>query len=621
MPGIHRRGLLKSAAVALAQSAILRGLPSMAAAARVQAPKTLRRVRPADPAWPKPDSWHKLNEAVGGNLVPVQALFAPCVAEEKNTACQDVLGNFRNPFYVGDQPGGTQISGWLDAWTPQASVYAVKARTTSDVAAAMNFVRENNLRLAVKGTGHSYQGTSSAPDSLLIWTRAMNGVTLHEKFVPRGCEGRVAPLPAVTAEAGAVWIDLYHAVTTQAGRYVQGGGCADTGVAGLVQSGGFGSFSKGFGTAASGLLEAEIVTADGATRIVNVCTNADLFWAIKGGGGGTWGVVTKLTLRTHELPQYFGAAWGTVKAKSDEAFRTLIARFVEFYTANLCNPNWGEQIALAPGNTLNISMVCQGVDNEQAKGVWAPFFDWVRSAPRAYAVTDNLGARATDARHWWEIAGNPSMNPDRRAGAPSWRGWWKGDSDQVGAFIHGYDSLWLPALLLQPEQRPRLAAALFAASRYKKVQLHFNKGLAGASPETIVAARDTATNPQMCYAFALAIIADGEAPAYPGEPRASAEMGAARKDAHDIELATAELRKIAPSAGSYVSESNYFNPSWQRAFWGVNYRRLYLAKQKYDPEGFFIVHHGVGSEDWSADGFAHLEADPNARLEDVLQPR
>ena len=125
----------------------------------------------------------------------------------------------------------------------------------------------------------------------------------------------------------------------------------------------------------------------------------------------------------------------------------------------------------------------------------------------------------------------------------------------------------------------------------------------------------------MCYAFALAIIADGEAPAYPGEPRASAEMGAARKDAHDIVLATAELRKIAPSAGSYVSESNYFNPSWQRAFWGVNYRRLYLAKQKYDPEGFFIVHHGVGSEDWSADGFTHLEADPNARLEDVLQPR
>ena len=69
----------------------------------------------------------------------------------------------------------------------------------------------------------------------------MNKVTLHDAFTPRGCEGTIAPSPAVTAEAGAVWIDLYHAVTSEAGRYVQGGGCADVGVAGLIQSGGFGS--------------------------------------------------------------------------------------------------------------------------------------------------------------------------------------------------------------------------------------------------------------------------------------------------------------------------------------------------------------------------------------------
>ena len=83
---------------------------------------------------------------------------------------------------------------------------------------------------------------------------------------------------------------------------MQGGGCGTVGVAGLVSGGGFGSFSKNFGTAAAGLLEAEIVTADGAVRIVNACTNPDLFWALKGGGGGSFGVVTRLTLRTRELP-------------------------------------------------------------------------------------------------------------------------------------------------------------------------------------------------------------------------------------------------------------------------------------------------------------------------------
>lgn len=614
MDGIRRRSLLKSAAAFLAQCGTWHALPSWAVAPANEKPNPLHRIRPGDPAWPKPESWRKLNELVGGNLIPVQPLFAPCAAGEQNAACQAVRANVRNPFWLGDQPGGTQVSGWLDAWTPQPSVYAVRARNTADVVAAVNFARQNGLRLAVKGTGHSYQGTSSAPDSLLIWTHAMNAVTLHDNFVPQGCEGRVAPSPAVTAEAGAVWIDLYHAVTTEGGRYVQGGGCTDVGVAGLVQSGGFGNFSKGFGSAAANLLEAEIVTADGATRIANACTNMDLFWAIRGGGGGTWGVVTKLTLRTHDLPENFGAAWGTVKANSSDAFSKLVSRFVDFYAASLLNPHWGEQVAVSPDNTLDISVVCQGLDNDQVDQTWAPFFDWVRAAPRDYAITADLGARSVPARHWWDIDGNKSMNPDRRAGAPPWHGWWKGDSAQAGAFLHGYDSLWLPAFLLAPEHRSQVADALFAASRYKKVQLHFNKGLAGASLDVINSARATATNPQVCYAFALAIIADGEAPAFPGEPHATVDIAAARKDARAIDLASAELRKLVPTAGSYVSESNYFNPAWQHAFWGVNYKRLYFTKQKYDPEGYFIVHHGVGSENWSPDGFTKLPPGSNQPL-------
>ena len=76
------------------------------------------------------------------------------------------------------------------------------------------------------------------------------------------------------------------------------------GVAGLIQSGGFGSFSKAYGMAAAGLIEAEVVTADGAVRIANACTNPDLFWGLKGGGGGSLGVVTQLTLRTRDLPEF-----------------------------------------------------------------------------------------------------------------------------------------------------------------------------------------------------------------------------------------------------------------------------------------------------------------------------
>ncbi|MBV9723714.1 MAG: FAD-dependent oxidoreductase, partial [Gammaproteobacteria bacterium] len=286
---VDRRNVLKAMTAVVAMQEL--GLPALASV------RLIRRVRPGSLGWPDASAWRSLNDAVGGNLIEVNPLFGACQTEVQGAACQDTVQHIGNPFFIGDQPGGTQVSGWLDAWTPAASVYAVRVRGTAHVAAAVNFAREHNLRLVVKGTGHSYLGTSNAPDSLLICTRGMNEVVLHDAFTGQGCAGRVAPSPAVTAGAGAMWIDLYEAVTAKAGRYVQGGGCTDVGVAGLVQSGGFGSFSKGFGTVAASLLEAEIVTADGQVRIANACTNPDLYWALKGGGGGTWGVVTRVTLR------------------------------------------------------------------------------------------------------------------------------------------------------------------------------------------------------------------------------------------------------------------------------------------------------------------------------------
>ena len=87
------------------------------------------------------------------------------------------------------------------------------------------------------------------------------------------------------------------------------------------------------------------------------------------------------------------------------------------------------------------------------------------------------------------------------------------------------------------------------------------------------------------------------------------DLARARSDANTIAQATAELRKLAPNPGSYVSESDFFEKDWQHAFWGENYPRLRAVKAKYDPDGLFFVHHGVGSEEWSDDGFERPAAD------------
>ena len=594
---MNRRDLLKATFAAsflpLALSPVGRLLASTGGS-------LLRRARPGDRAWPTPATWDALKQRVGGRLLKLQSPFAP---DAPAAAKAEALQQLKNPFYLGDQPALTQTSGWADAWTSRPSACAVAAESAADVAAAVNFARDHHLRLVVKGGGHSYQGTSDAPDSLLIWTRRMNQIQLHDAFVPEGCS--VSPQPAVSIGAGAMWIDAYDAVTTKGGRYVQGGGCTTVGVAGLVQSGGFGSFSKHYGTAAAGLIEAEVVTADGQVRIANACTNPDLYWGLKGGGGGSLGVVTRLTLRTRELPAFFGAVLGSIEASTDAAYRALIAKAIAFYRSDLFNPHWGEQMRFG-GRKLHLSMLCHGLDQAQMEKVWAPFLAWVK-ANAEYRYAEAVKIFALPAQHMWDADFMRQHVPgvmvaDDRPGAPKHHAYWAMNVEETGWFLHGYQSAWLPASLLRGERQAALVDALFDAAREWGVGLHFNKGLAGAPAAEIAAAKNTATNPQVLDAFALAIIAGAGAPAFPGMP--GPDLAEARRGATGIGKAMAALRKIAPNAGAYVSESDYFQRDWQTAFWGTNYPKLLAVKHRYDPHGLFFVHHGVGSERWSEDGFA-----------------
>jgi hypothetical protein len=166
----------------------------------------------------------------------------------------------------------------------------------------------------------------------------------------------------------------------------------------------------------------------------------------------------------------------------------------------------------------------------------------------------------------------------------------------VGQFLHGYRSAWLPAVLLETGQQPRLAEALFASTRHWAVAWHFNKGLAGAPADAVAAARDTAMNPAVVDAFALAICASAGPPAFAGMPGPEPDLAAARRQGRAVGRAMDELLKVAPQAGSYVAESDFFESTWQQSFWGPNYPRLAEVKRKYDPMGLFVVHHGVGSE-------------------------
>jgi hypothetical protein len=425
----------------------------------------------------------------------------------------------------------------------------------------------------------------------MIWTRGLDSIEVHDQFIPAGT--RVPAVPAVSVGAGCVWGKVYDVVTRQHGRYVQGGGCTTVGVAGLVLGGGFGNFSKRYGLAAASLLEAEVVTADGQIRIVNASQEPDLFWALKGGGGGSFGVVTRLTLATHDLPDTFGAIHFEIEALSDAAFRRLIRQFLSHYGAKLCNPHWGEQIVISPHRKLIGEMVFQGLEPDHARAHWSDFMDFAGSDPGAFQINDPLQVVTAPARLFWDAANMNRLIPGVMTTDGSSGFWWTGDGHQVGQMHFGMESLWLPHRLLSCNTEGALADALFEASRFSPVSLQFNKGLAGCDALTRRASAATAVNPDALDAFCLALISSSGEPCYPGQKRQT-DLLDARRQADTVKRAMQMLRAVSPNAGCYIYESDYHLGDAPDRFWGSHRDRLREIKQQYDPSNLFEVHNGIG---------------------------
>lgn len=572
--------------------------------------KTPCRCLPNQPCWPSKQAWNTLSKQLKGKLIQPKSVLSACKRDPKSSACATELKNIKNPFYLQTTPAGSESQGWFKAWHYQNSTYAAEVTSAADVAAAVNFARKYNLRIAIKGAGHDYLGRNMAPHSLLIWTHKMRDITYDKSFIPTGCNTKKPGVKALTVGAGTRWLEAYTAATTKHGRYVQGGGCASVGAAGgFTQGGGFGSWSKKFGSGAGGMLQATVVTADGKVLVANRCQNQDIFWALRGGGGGTFGVVTKMTLLARPLPKTFGVLQGKITANSDTAYKELIAHFLGFFRDKLNNPHWGEQITFNKTNTITLFMMYQGLSKQQVQHVWQPLKNWLSQSPKKFAFKFTI--LPIPGRMMWDYAYLHKHYPqfvtlNTSANARPKEFWWTPNSGEVYKYWYSYTSWWLPQSLFATKNIAATTELFFKASRYNKYTLHINKGLAGSSKKAQMLDKETSMNPVAFSSPALVILGNGTNKAYLGVKGMEPNAAVAQKARDNINQATQLFMKAAPQSGSYANEADYFLKNWQTAFWGSNYPRLLSIKQKYDPQGLFYCHHCVGSEAWSSDGMCRV---------------
>ena len=219
----------------------------------------------------------------------------------------------------------------FDSLHPAGVAYC---RNPHDVATCLAFVRKFGIPVAARCGGHCYAGWSST-SGLIVDVTPMAGVNVS---------GSTA-----TVGAGTRLIDFYNGLAAH-GRAVPGGSCPTVGIAGLTLGGGIGVVSRAYGLTSDNVQSLQIVTADGQVRTCNSSTNADLFWACRGGGGGNFGVVTSFTFTTHpagEIVLFFLSWPWSQAARVISAWQSWAPHAPDALWSNL-------HLAAAPGGSVPV---------------------------------------------------------------------------------------------------------------------------------------------------------------------------------------------------------------------------------------------------------------------------
>ncbi|KAK3293799.1 uncharacterized protein B0H64DRAFT_462022 [Chaetomium fimeti] len=559
---------------------------------------------PGDESWPKETEWSRLNKTLGGALLNPLPPASACYSTSPNfnaQTCRFLLDNAGSTSFYLDDPL-TVLTQWPQGNTCLISrnptgnctrggfpVYVVNATSVKQVQAAVNFARNKNVRLVIKNTGHDFGGRNTGAGSLSVWTHYLKGFEFLPNYKQPGGNYRG---PAAVVSAGLqVWEVFRHAE-----RYnvtLPAASCLTVGsYGGWMTGGGHSPLSSKFGLGVDQVLSLQIVTADGRYVTADPKTNQDLFFAMRGGGGSTYGVVTSAIVKAH--PQ----------------INLTIASF---------NFALGKTASTTPGRDVTIT---------DLETFWRGFNEvFAFGVPTADAggYLWTYGIPTGENRYQMQVQVQmPGLTPEEAAAF-------------VQPLLHTLNDLGIPVAITTPTTsvyssqtgstggQPAngyFSSRLFPRSSFENATLF---------SAAMTAARGTVEAGYTFHGLNMAPtlkVAGYPAPAglnpvwrdvvMHADVFARINMGTltpaeGAAEQRRLDGYMEPLRAATPGGGAYLNEADVLEPDWQHSFFGSNYDKLARIKRERDPWHVFWAPTTPGSEAWAVRTSSELPTQ-NGRL-------
>ncbi|KAJ6610477.1 FAD-binding domain-containing protein [Mycena sp. CBHHK59/15] len=520
-------------------------------------------------ALPTAKEWQEFSASLGGRLRSTAPLAAPCfplVNGHKSTvdpeACAAVqagymLADFRSHRYPAfmfpqwETCQRTEEKCLLDAsntsnpvaWSVPClqggvSEYYLAVAGPKDVQKAFLFSAKTGIHISIKASGHDYKGRSVSKGSLNLWTRNMDSLVYTPNFTPEG--GDQVYKRTITVGAGVPFEDLYKFADVHNLTVVGGYHQTVTPSGGWVLGGGHSILSPVYGLGVDRVVQFKIVTPDGKYRVANSFLNTDIFWALRGGGGSTFGVVIESTILAEPRMKLQVASMSFTKTATNyQPWLKLIVD--QSYKWGM--EGWGGH--MTPTSLINVNPL---LTPAEATASLKPVADYVH-AQNGTVVIEEL---------------------------PSWQ-----------AFFVKYVMTAQASVGVENELVSRLIPTdLFTSASGRTTLTNTMVQMIqqyGVNPYIVVGTpflfNGTANATSVTPAWRKALWQIGGHTGWQFNATVS-QIRTQFEIAHNV---TELMSSITPGSGAYFNEGDLYQTNHEENFWGPNYPALLSIKKKYDP--------------------------------------